>query len=651
MQICTSLGHIKFFTLAILLCLVSQNSAWAQIIPLEEGPAMSSTNIPTTDSTPAKKIKRSDPKWQYAHEISMANDSFYSWDSTFTYIQRYNKIHKTGIPYTDLGNTASPQLLLYFNPFVESGFNTGLKPYRVQNKTPDSLKFYKAAVPFTRFAYTQGGQGVFILDAMHTQNLAQGWNVSIDFSSVQNQQVYTGSGQNHLHRGTMAGSNYTNKKGNYQNTIILSWNRGRRAENRGLQNDTFFYRPTDGNSRVVGKYIPESNSAQSAYKQRHHVLEQHYLLGAEKNFSIFHRFDWIKESYEYNENEDILGSDTLFYGTQPYFYNGAFKDSSVWVQWNNSFGIRIKSKNKAIPFVLKTWYALDKIAYNSIYKTAANTTYNQSLQAALTAQTAHLTAHANTAIYFDGWNAGNYKFSADLRYNLASNWGVLANIKSQIYRPVYISERYGTNYIRYAQNRPSTAANALSAGAWWSQKILFLSGQFTTGTASKFLYLDTDGIFNQLNQLNYYNFKGNVKIKLGRFYIDQSFYIQSHSQLKEIPVPKFSSITGIYFQANTFKKAMLTRIGTDIWYCSKYNGYHYQPMNATFYPGAKKSGNYPFVDLYLSGEVKTVMFYLKLEHANQFLADYGFNDTYSGAIGYPNEPLRFRFGIVWRFYN
>jgi hypothetical protein len=92
-------------------------------------------------------------------------------------------------------------------------------------------------------------------------------------------------------------------------------------------------------------------------------------------------------------------------------------------------------------------------------------------------------------------------------------------------------------------------------------------------------------------------------------------------------------------------------MGLEVYYFSKFNAYSYNPMLAQFKPGNETTGNYPLGDFYVSGEVKTVTFYLKMEHINQYATNYGFAETYNITQQYPIEPLRFRFGIVWKFYN
>ena len=611
-----------------------------------------SRNQTETKKDSTKPVKRSDPASQYAYMLNMGIDTFYKWDSSFLFVHRYNKIQATGLPYADLGNTATPQHFIALNPFVQHGFRSGFNPYPLQNKNTDSFKFYKAAVPFSRFAYTQGTKGVFILDALHTQNLAKGWNVSIELSSVQNQDVYTASSQNHLHRGTMAGSHYVSQNGAFTQSVIFSWNRARRAENRGLLNDSFFYLPSENNVRTIGNYVPASSTAQSFYAQHHHLVEHNLYIGKQRNISVFHRFDHIKEKYEYNESAARFSSnDSAFYGTTPNFNPGAFKDSTVYTQWNNSAGIRILLNRKKSPIVLKTWASADYVSYNSIYKTQATTTFNQAVHAhALTTQKG-FQLEATGHLYLLGWNQGDYFFKAKAGVNLLKNLGVFAAYTSQIYRQQMNAERFNTNYLRFYQNLRNSASNALSAGLHYNNRFCITEILAQTGTVSNYLYLNSNNVFQQINSIQFAQLSGRINLKLGIFYIDQRFSIQTHNSKENLPLPAFSGATAAYIQKAIFKKAMLARMGLEVYYFSKFNAYSYNPMLAQFKPGNETTGNYPLGDFYVSGEVKTVTFYLKMEHINQYATNYGFAETYNITQQYPIEPLRFRFGIVWKFYN
>lgn len=649
LQFCSALRHKPFRILIMALLGITAKAAHGQQFPLEERSSIANNPQKSDSIAP---IKRSDPRWQYANLLFMGKDTFHPWDSAFPVVQRYNKIQRTGLPYADLGNTGSPQLMLRYSSFAPAGFQTGLNPFPFQNKNIDSFKFHKAAVPFSNFSYVQGSRGVFILDALHTQNFAPNWNLTIDFSSVQNQDVYPKSGQNNLHRGTMAGSRFVSRKGNFSQTVLFSWNRGRRAETRGLYDDTAFFRPSKAHERVVGNYIPSSQTAQSFYAQRHHVIEHLFYPGKQRNMSVFHRFDWIKEKYEYNESATAFSdADSVLYNKPPNFQTGKFKDSSVWVQWNNSFGMVGKIEKAKIPLFVRAWYAVDKIAYNGIYKTAASTTFNQSIHGKIHAQSQRLEANAVAEAYFAGWNSGNYLLAADAKFKVFNQGGLMASYRNQRNRPAFISERFSGNYLLYNQNRLQITSNALVAGGWWRNKFFAFRGDFTTGTASNALYLGSDGNFAQVNRINFANFTGNVLLNFGHFHLSHLFTLQTHNQKNLIPVPTYSGLSSIYFEGNLFKKAMYARCGFDIRYISEYKGYQYQPMNATFFPGTLNTGNYPYLDVFFSGEVKTLMFFVKIEHVNHVFANYGFQERYYSALYFPNEPFQFRFGITWKFYN
>lgn len=600
------------------------------------------------------KAKPEDPHWQYARILSLGMDSFHKWDSTFFMVQRYNRLTAAATPFVDLGTTASPHKLLAIPVSLKHGFQTGISPYSTYNKTPDSLKFYRTAVPWTRFYYTQGGNGVFILDAVHTQNFSPTWNVVVDFSSVQNGEIYSQSGQDHLHRGTALGSHFVSKNRRYRQTTIFSWNRARRNENRGLFADTLFFIEGSGLQRLRGRYFPGSSTASSYYASRHHSFEQSMSVKESGKLYVFHKFDWLKEIYQYTEDAtSFTPLDSAFYGNFPVHQAGAFKDSSVWNQWNNAFGMGSARNYFHWPITWKMWYNYDRMAYNSLHKISANTYENHSVQVRLKNTNTNPAMQFETggAYYVKGWNSGDYLADFTLKYSIAKHSHFFGKLVFQKNRPQFISERFSGNYLQYSIDLKQTKQQALQTGVDWKNERILLKILATAGRAENFLFVDSARKFNQLGQFSFARVEGFLRLRAGKLFLENRFTFQAQNHQDKIPFPTFSNLTGLYFQGPVFKKAMLARIGLDAWYMSSFTGYHYNPLNATFYPGKVKSANYPYLDFYVSGEVKTVMFFIKTEHINESLTNYGFNRNYASALGYPSEPFRFRFGMVWRFYN
>lgn len=604
--------------------------------------AVNDTSQSATDTA-----KRVDPGSLYATEILAGTDSFVTWDSTLLMIQRYNRLTRSGLPFVDLGTTASPQKILQIQ-HPDAGFVSGINPYVLYNKSPDSFKFYRAKTPLTRFFYTQGGNGVFILDALHTQNFSPGWNVTFDLSSIQNGELYTNSGQDHVHKAFSMGSHFESRNKRYVNQVILGWNRARRFENRGLLNDTFFYRPPDGNFRTEGRYIPATSTAASFYGKRHHRIEQQLRYN---NTYLFHRIDWIREQYQYTESSNSFTSrDSAFYQGNA-LQNGSFFDSTAWNQWNNSLGVGGK-KVLSVSGFWRMWYEYGLFDYFSKWKMSRNRYDNHSLNMDISKIriTGNLSLQGSAKLFLSGWNSGDHKEVFSLQYH-PQKFSISVGIKNQLYRPVFISQRFAGNYIQTYQNLTQSSVNELNGTISYHSTALSIRATATGGVTKDYLYADNKGIFQQADRIRYAQLNALMRLKMGHFYIENTFSLQNHSREDIIPYPLYSGITGIYFQGPMFKKAMLARFGADIFYQTAFKSYAYNPMNAVFYPGDQNIGNYPFSDVYFSGEVKTVVFFLKLEHVNQPLTNYGFSNLYSTAQQYPGEPFRFRFGFTWRFYN
>ena len=73
----------------------------------------------------------------------------------------------------------------------------------------------------------------------------------------------------------------------------------------------------------------------------------------------------------------------------------------------------------------------------------------------------------------------------------------------------------------------------------------------------------------------------------------------------------------------------------------------YDPALAEFYVQTNRQyGNFPMVDFFVDGKIRTMRIYLKLEHFNASLTGY----NYYSAPGYPYRDMVFRFGVEWNFF-
>jgi hypothetical protein len=607
-----------------------------------------------TDSMRKITGVRADPGSARFKDLSAGRDSFVAWDSTLPMVQRYDRARATGLPYVDLGHYASPQKSLLIHPFVNAGLQTCFNPYVFQDVSPETFTFYRAKMPFTRFNYQQGGSGFIALQAQHTQNIRKNWNIALDYRSVNNKEYYINSKQDHLHRGTALGSYYTSKNGRLKQFAILSWNRARRLENGGLDNDTllFFDNVIDTQPRYSfntrGNYSSRLSTAQSVYANRHHLAETQYTFGKGMPY-LFHRADWTRTSYRYLDSR----RDTGFYGAQTYRSADSLNDSSAWNGLSNRIGLGYHIKNTALLIGLRAWYSHEWMSYSAKYLLSGkDENMSQGLHAHAYGQGKKWEWQAEAATYLSGYNQGDYNLRLGGQWTMAKRWVIALRYQSQKAMPGLFQQRFFSNQFRISNAWPAVKTTAAELGIAYSGKRNRLSLAYVSGSAEGMIYNGGDAIFRRSAELTYRQIRGHVHLQAGKLHTDHIFYLQNISDETVWSAPRFSTLSSIYVQGYMFKKALHARFGVDVAWQSEHIAWAYRPDMANFYINntGRPGGNYPVADVFFTGEIKTVIVTFKMAHINNYLVNYGVSNAFMSAQGYAIEPQRFVLGLVWRFH-
>ncbi len=602
----------------------------------------------------ARNLPRINPRVASFGGLSLGLDTFVKQDTTLPFLQRYNKARASAQPFSDLGHYSSPQQSLLLNPFSETGLQTGLQLYTFQNKKPDGIHFYDAKVPFTRFNYVQGGNGFIVLDALHTQNLSKNWNISLDYSSVNNGELYEGSLQNHLHRATRAGSFYKSKNGKYKQFVVLNWNRARRNENGGIINDSIFFDDArtdtlegiDINQR--GFYYPRLKIAKSFYGNRHHVLEQQWNAFG-KGIYLYQRTDWNRTVYRFFDPR----LDTSFYGSNRFFSKDTINDSCAWNGLNNRLGMGFNLKKNGFLMAGRAYYGYEYANFSTLHFLKGKDIYHShGLHGETELRKGLLEARFKIDAYLAGYNSGDRNLSGLVKLGIGKNTSLRIGIQTQKYTQALRFRRFFGNQFRFINNFGSTSISELNAGFTLQTRAILLDVTGRAGNINGLVYSYKTPEFRQAGKLNYAQIQARAQFKLGKLYTDHQFVLQQYSDKQVFSAPAFSTISSFYFQGHLFKKAMLARIGVDVNYYSSYTAYAYRPDMAMFYisPGGRPGGNYPYADFFFSGEVKTLIFTVKFEHWNNYIANAGYNNAFFSARNYAGEPMRLLIGLNWRFY-
>lgn len=250
-------------------------------------------------------------------------------------------------------------------------------------------------------------------------------------------------------------------------------------------------------------------------------------------------------------------------------------------------------------------------------------------------------------------NAGDYRVSGDLFFDLKKLGQLQLSGLNQLYRPNLLQQRF---YIseRSAWNNDFKPTLATTLGATYSlPKWGFqASGQYHL--LNNFIYFDTlvtpqqEGSAMSVFQLI---LQQNFKIK--NFHLDNVIIFQETTN-DVLQLPNIYSKHSLYYDGRWFKKALKVRIGFDLRMNNNYFANSYNPLIGQFYlQNSEKVKFFPALDGYANIRVKQFRFFAKFENFTRAISNlFGSipNDTqYYQIASYPMQNNRFRMGLAWKF--
>ena len=280
----------------------------------------------------AVKIKTKNPKDTLIYPC-------YQIDTTQVNVNQYRLQGPNGwgfLQQFNLGEPGSPVYTGFEINTLQDIVHPGCNPFGSQIQRARDMKFHRAFAPFTEFNYLQGPGKTIALNALHTQNFSPGWNVTLDYRSIINQEQYIGSGQNNQFRNIKLGSLYQSNNNRYKQIIAFTWNRSNRNENGGLNVDSLFFIPQPAEKlglRTLGFYDPTLTTASSKFKQFEHLFSHKYYLN--KHWAVSQEVTFQRLTYEYKDSK----RDTNYYGSTYFDSKTKTADSNVWHIFTHKTGI------------------------------------------------------------------------------------------------------------------------------------------------------------------------------------------------------------------------------------------------------------------------------------------------------------------------
>jgi hypothetical protein len=613
------------------------------------------TNSSVADTTGSEILPRIQPRMAYESDIEVGIDSFHFLDSSLRNFHRYGLEYKNFAGVENLGMVGSAFRPLVFDRRSGIGFDYGVHTYDHILKDASNTSFYESKVPFTKFFYTQGKEGFLYLRAFHTQNIKPNWNVAINFSSLKNDGLY--ERQNQKEKSSQVSSKYTTGDGKFQVLSGMNWNRIVLSESGGVQSDSLFEAASSLNKRVPVNLT----SASTTIKTREHFSHHFLRLGPTKtkirqadtaNYVvpksvIYHKINWKRSAYHYIDPNPT----GIYYPNIPFDNNSLTSDSITSNSLENRIGINIPISIGDGTF---NWKGELAYSYFNVKQGDSTKLESNNLAIRTRAELARKSkfmsnSFVDLSYVTTGYNEGDVQIIAESELLKLSNFRILGELWYSSKRPSYMTERFYSNHLAWRNDFQKE--ELLSGFIGFESKV---GGQIFgvrggCQAIDNFVYYDSFAEARQdlSETINVMGVGFYSRLTFGSLHFDNAIYWQDASDYKNIQMPEFVSEHQLYFQENIFSSSLKIQFGVEAFYSSEYMGNLYNPVSRQFHlQNENRIGDYPMVNLFLNGEIKTLRFFFEYEHLNQ---DWG-SSRYYGSVHQPISPRRFLLGLGWKMY-
>jgi hypothetical protein len=606
----------------------------------------------------------------------------------------YNPAWENHFAATYLGNLGTPaQSNVPAERISKTGFIL-FQPVQDYMELQQNCSYYNTRKPFTEISYSTGGPKATaeqFLSATHTQNVNPRLNFALRYK------LFSSGGQypNQKAKNTafsFSGNYIGDRYAAHGNVVV---NKFDIQDNGGVLNDTipnpqdFTWVPVNlehaGNRylHVGGLFTQSVGFGRFPWEKKDSITEMssnylssfRYTVQYDRYYRVFYDSDLFGTSGSTDPGIDSAYFKNLDPGVETLSDSVFFRKFSqtLLLQLHESPGSWFRIKGNAgvfhEVFSYLNYEQRPKINFHSnhssdpilplTHNAASDHTvtspndfsrylYNWGIQASLQNEAGRYFAWNASARYtLAGYNAGDYDLQVAFLGLFSGQWAAV-----QAGRSVHHADYYLKQY----------ASGSFSwdfPGAGISLKP---SGQSFAGVSTHGKLFDFTGEFRLFDRYMYINDSmpaqaesafltvsavAGKKFNLGKFHSSFQTAIQySGSELINLPAVTVKNTT--WFEQSLVKDVLMSNLGFDVYYFTSYYADGYNPAIGLFYTQHNiKSGNYPYLDVFLNLKLKRTRIMLKYDHVNSGLLP----RTYFTAMRYPMQARVFKFGVSWTFYD
>ncbi len=256
--------------------------------------------------------------------------------------------------------------------------------------------------------------------------------------------------------------------------------------------------------------------------------------------------------------------------------------------------------------------------------------------------------------YLSGYRAGDLLLSGDMRFNFGKTEypvHVLVTGSNELRTPDFLYTHYASNNFIWTKNFDKTSLNHLSMNLALSSNNFEIQGDYYL--LRNLIYMDEQAFPDQYHSpLSLLSLSAIKKFNFWKVTSINKLVYQISENENILALPELTYFNSTYLTHMINFKAtggkLLTIIGFDLHYNTKYYADAYMPSLTTFHRQKEKQlGNYPYFDAFLNIQLKRFRFFMKMEHVNSGWID----KNYFSVLHYPRNERNIKFGLSWTFYD
>ena len=601
----------------------------------------------------------------------------------------HNPIWRKTVSSVSLGNLGSPAISTFYPDAERDEGNVFYNALKLDMLDPDDVTFYNTRTPYARLTYQKGipkRVAEEFFSALFTQNVNRKANVGflLDINSAIGRYERQSADNRKFGFWTSVDGDYYHLKASaFYQRFEIEENDGLTDERVVLYPDSFDYddpqdypvRLMDMKNRLASYRLSIGNQWDFGFVTRQESDTSEIDIPAA---SAFYHF-YIDRSHHDFTIDDIAScaSDSLLF--MAYVNDEKTSDNRKYMLLHNIVQVRMNEEfNSLLRFGLRAYLGNDLFQYRWDLPTDYVEEVDDESGVAQTVAYSHRAKRNNTSTYlggeifkhsvgdslsrisvtwnagarlvFAGYNVGDVRANGALRFAIGSGkWrtNIWGRAQIELRSPTHWEEHFCSNHFAWSHDFDREKTVDIRAGLDVPGVRLNLAGFSSTMTDR--VYFGQDGMPRQSSkvvQVLGVSAREHFVSPIGFNCIIRAA-VQKTTNNDVVPAPTFSLIATSFWE-HKFFGVLLTQIGFDVRYSSRYYAPSYIPAIMQFVAqNDRKVGGYGFFDPYVNFHLKKIRAYAKYEHVN---SHWGSQD-YFLLPGYAANPATFKFGLSWNFYN